>query len=164
MKALLKGRSELGLALLLGIVGTVVMWDALGIDTPYSQSDPVGPRTMPIIVAGLLIVCAIMLAMNVMRGGRGEPAEGEDVDLSHPSDWRTVVPLLAAFTVNILLIDVLGWVLSGTLLFWGCVWALGGRHYVRDGLISLMMALGTFYGFYLGLNIALPAGILEGVL
>jgi putative tricarboxylic transport membrane protein len=35
---------------------------------------------------------------------------------------------------------------------------------VRDGLISVALALATFYGFYLGLGIHLPAGPLEGVL
>ena len=59
---------------------------------------------------------------------------------------------------------MLGWVISGTLLFWGSVLALGSRHYVRDGLISVAMSLVTFYGFYLGLGIHLPAGLLKGVL
>ena len=52
-----------------------------------------------------------------------------------------------------LLIDVLGWVVSGTMLFFGCAWSLGSRHYVRDLVISLAMPLVTFYGFYLGLGI-----------
>ena len=55
-------------------------------------------------------------------------------------------------------------VISGTLLFWGSVLALGSRHYIRDGLISVALSLLTFYGFYLGLGIALPAGLLEGIL
>ncbi|MCA4134508.1 tripartite tricarboxylate transporter TctB family protein [Arthrobacter sp. M4] len=160
----LKGRSELGIAALLGAVGGVVVWDALRLSVPYSHSDPVGPRTVPLIVGGLLLVCAVLLAINVLRGGRGEAEEGEDVDLSHPSDWKTVVPLLAAFLANILLIDTLGWVISGTLLFWGSVWALGSRKYIRDGLISIVMSVATFYGFYLGLGIHLPAGLLAGVL
>lgn len=160
----LKGRSELGLAALLGAVGGIVVWDALRLNVPYSQSDPVGPRTLPLIVGGLLLVCAVLLALNVARGGHGEAEEGEDVDLTHPSDWRTVLPLLGAFLLNVLLIDVVGWVISGTLLFWGSVWALGSRKYVRDGLISLALALLTFYGFYLGLGIHLPAGLLAGVL
>lgn len=160
----LKGRSELGFAALLGAVGGIVVWDALRLNVPYAQSDPVGPRTMPLIVGGLLLVCAVFLVINVLRGGRGEAEEGEDVDLSHPSDWKTVVPLLGAFLLNILLIDTLGWVISGTLLFWGSVWALGSRKYVRDGLISIAMAVFTFYGFYLGLGIHLPAGLLAGVL
>ena len=160
----LAGRSELGVALLLGVVGVVVLVDAVHIHAPYSQSDPVGPRTVPFIVAGLLLVCAAALAVNVLRGGHGEAEEGEDVDLTAPTEWRVVLPLVAAFVANVLLIDVLGWVISGALLFWGSSWALGSRHPVRDAVISLALSLATFYGFYLGLGIQLPAGLLEGVL
>ncbi|MFF2316173.1 tripartite tricarboxylate transporter TctB family protein [Arthrobacter sp. NPDC058097] len=160
----LKGRSELGVAALLGAVGALVLLDAARLVVPYSQSDPVGPKTLPMIVGSLLLVCAVMLAVNVLRGGRGEAEAGEDVDLTHPADWKTVLPLAGAFIANILLIDWAGWVISGTVLFWGSVWALGSRHYVRDGLISLALSLLTFYGFYLGLGIALPAGLLEGIL
>ncbi|MCB5293218.1 tripartite tricarboxylate transporter TctB family protein [Arthrobacter sp. SO3] len=160
----LKGRSELGVALLLGAAGLVVFLDANGLATPYSRSDPVGPKTVPFIVAGLLVICAVLLALNVLRGGSGEAEGWEDVDLAHPVDWKTVLPLVGAFVANILLIDWAGWVISGTVLFWGSVWALGGRHYVRDGLISLALSILTFYGFFLGLGIALPAGLLEGIL
>ena len=160
----LAGRSELGVALLLGVVGVVVLVDAAGIHAPYSQSDPVGPRTVPFVVAGLLLVCAAALAINVLRGGHGEAEEGEDVDLTAPTEWRVVLPLVGAFVANVLLIDLLGWVVSGALLFWGSSWALGSRHPVRDAVISLALSLATFYGFYVGLGIRLPAGVLEGVL
>jgi putative tricarboxylic transport membrane protein len=160
----LAGRSELGVALLLGVVGVVVLVDAARIHAPYSQSDPVGPRTVPFVVAGLLLVCAAALAVNVLRGGHGEAEEGEDVDLTAPTEWRVVLPLVGAFVANVLLIDLLGWVVSGALLFWGSSWALGSRHPVRDAVISLALSLTTFYGFYLGLGIQLPAGVLEGVL
>lgn len=160
----LKGRSELGVALLLGAAGVVVFLDANGLVTPYSKSDPVGPKTVPFIVAGMLVVCAVLLAINVLRGGKGEAEGGEDVDLTHPADWKTVLPLAGAFILNILLIDWAGWVISGTVLFWGSVLALGSRRYIRDGLISAALSLLTFYGFYLGLGIALPAGLLEGIL
>jgi len=160
----LKGRSELGVALLLGAAGVLVFLDANGLATPNSKSDPVGPKTVPFIVAGMLVVCAVLLALNVLRGGKGEAEAGEDVDLTHPADWKTVLPLAGAFILNILLIDWAGWVISGTVLFWGSVLALGSRRYVRDGLISVALSLLTFYGFYLGLGIALPAGLLEGIL
>ncbi|ADX71701.1 tripartite tricarboxylate transporter TctB family protein [Pseudarthrobacter phenanthrenivorans] len=160
----LKGRAELGVALLLGVAGVLVFLDANGLVTPYSQSDPVGPKTVPYIVAGLLVVCAVLLAINVIRGGQGEAEGGEDIDLTHPADWKTILPLAGAFILNILLIDWAGWVISGTILFWGSVLALGSRRYIRDGLISVALSLLTFYGFYLGLGIALPAGLLEGIL
>ena len=121
----LKGRSELGVALLLGAAGALVIADAARMVTPYSQSDPVGPKTLPFIVGGLLLVCAVLLAVNVLRGGQGEAEGGEDVDLTHPADWKTVLPLVGAFIANILLIDWAGWVISGTVLFWGSVLGTG---------------------------------------
>jgi putative tricarboxylic transport membrane protein len=160
----LKGRAELGVALLLGAAGVIVFLDASRLVITYSQADPVGPKTLPYLVSGLLVTCAVLLAINVLRGGQGEAEGGEDVDLTHPADWKTVLPLAGAFILNILLIDWAGWVISGTVLFWGCTWALGSRHYVRDGLIALGLSVLTFYGFYLGLGIHLPAGLLEGIL
>jgi putative tricarboxylic transport membrane protein len=157
-------RAELGVSVLLAVVGAVVIVDAMGLDVPYSQSDPVGPRTLPYLVGGLLLVCAVLLAVNVLRGGHGEAEEGEDIDLTHPTEWRVVIPLVLAFLANVLLIDVLGWVISGALLFFGSSWALGSRHLVRDLVISVALALVTFYGFYVGLGVLLPAGLLEGVL
>jgi len=157
-------RAELGVAVLLAVVGVVVIVDAMGLDVPYSQSDPVGPRTVPYLVGALLLTCAVLLAVNVLRGGHGEAEEGEDVDLSAPTEWRVVVPLVLAFLANVLLIDVLGWVISGALLFFCSSWALGSRHVVRDLVISVALALVTFYGFYVGLGVLLPAGVLEGIL
>jgi len=142
----------------------VVLVDAVRLDAPYSQSDTVGPRTVPFLVAGLLLACAAWLAVAVLRGDVAEAEAGEDVDPGQPIEWRTVVPLLAVLVANMLLVDRLGWVISGTLLFWGTVWSLGSRHYVRDGVVALVLSLATFYGFYSGLGIYLPAGPLEGVL
>jgi putative tricarboxylic transport membrane protein len=160
----LRGRAELGVAAFLALVGVVVLVDGLGLPTVSAAADPVGTRPMPLVVGAMLVVCAVFLAVDVVRGGRGEVEGGEDVDLDHPSDWRTVGLLLVAFVANIVLIDRLGFVISGAILFWGSCFALGSRHLVRDPLISVALSLGTFYGFYSGLGIHLPAGVLQGVL
>lgn len=162
--SLLKGRAELSVALLLAVVGVVLGVDAAGLPSVSAPSDPIGSRPVPFVVSGLLLVCAAFLVVDVLRGGRGEVEGGEDVDLSHPSDWRTVGLLLAAFTANILLLDRAGWVISGAILFWGSCFALGSRHYVRDAVISIILSVVTFYGFYSGLGLKLPAGVLQGVL
>ncbi|KAA0974752.1 tripartite tricarboxylate transporter TctB family protein [Paeniglutamicibacter gangotriensis] len=160
----IKSRAELGFAALLGTVGVTVVIDAMNLHVPYQQSDGLGPKTVPYMVGALLLVCAVLLVINVLRGGSAEPDEGEDIEAGTPIDWKIVVPLGLVFIINIVFIDMLGWVISGTILFWGSVLALGGRNYIRDGLISVGMAVGTFYGFYLGLGIHLPSGLLEGVL
>jgi putative tricarboxylic transport membrane protein len=148
----------------LALLGTAVIVDGLGIAHVTSSTDPVGPRTVPVLLGVLLLVVAVLYAVDVARGGHGEPEGGEDVDLSTGSDWRTVLMLIAAFVVNAVLIEPLGWVISGTLLFWGTAFALGNRHYVRNLLIAVTLSLTTFYAFAIGLGVNLPAGVLQGIL
>jgi putative tricarboxylic transport membrane protein len=159
-----KGRSELGVAVLLLVLGVVTLWDATRVATGVAQAGVVGPRAVPYLVGGLLVVCAVGLAVDVLRGGHGEAESGEDVDLSHPSDWRTVLMLVAAFLANVVLIDTVGWWLSGAVLFFGCTYALGSRRYVRDAVIAFALSFGTYYVFAVGLGIFLPAGVLQGIL
>jgi putative tricarboxylic transport membrane protein len=157
-------RAQYGVCAFLALLGTAVIVDGLGIPHITSGTDPVGPRAVPVILGVLLLVAAAVYAVDVARGGHGEPEAGEDVDLSRGSDWRTVLLLIAAFVVNAVLIERLGWVISGALLFWGTAFALGNRHYVRDLLIAVTLSLTTFYAFAIGLGVNLPAGVLQGIL
>ena len=159
-----QNRSELGVSVLLLVLGGLVLWDASRINTGVTQAGVVGPRAVPYLVGGLLVVCAVGLAVDVLRGGHGEAEGGEDVDLSHPSDWRTVLMLVGAFLANVALIDVVGWWFSGAVLFWGSAFALGSRRYVRDALLAFALSFGTYYVFAVGLGIFLPAGLLQGIL
>jgi putative tricarboxylic transport membrane protein len=159
-----QGRSEFGVALFLGAVGLVVLISAIMLPESRIARGPVGPAAVPIVVGILLVVVGVFLAVDVLRGGRGEPEGGEDVELGGGTDWRTVGLLAVAFIANALLIEPLGWPLSGAVLFWGSAFALGSRHYVRDAVIALVLGVGSWYLFVLGLNISLPVGILKGIL
>lgn len=64
----------------------------------------------------------------------------------------------------ILLVNLLGWVIMSALFFAGAATILGSRHYVRNLVIGVVLALASFYAFYSGLGIPLPAGILDGIL
>lgn len=118
-RAWLRERSELGVCLLLFALGVLVLTDALTMDVDIAQRGPIGPRTVPFVVgAGLLLVGAL-LAVDVLRGGRGEAEGGEDVDLDEPADWRTVLLLTGVFLGAAVLIGPLGFPIAGALLFWG---------------------------------------------
>jgi putative tricarboxylic transport membrane protein len=158
-----KGRSELGVALLLLVLGAWAVVDALRLNQGQTRG-PVDAKTIPLTVGALLVVTAVLLAIDVLRGGRGEQEAGEDVDLGHGSDWKTLGLLAASFVANILLIERLGWPISGAVLFFGTTFALGSRHLMRNAIISIVMSVGSWYLFYLGLDIKLPAGILKGIL
>jgi putative tricarboxylic transport membrane protein len=155
---------EYGVCVFLVVAGIVVLADALQLSNNRTGVDPLGPKPVPVLVGSLLVLLGVLLAVAVARGSRGEAEAGEDIDLDQRVDVKTVLLLLAVFVANILLIDLLGWVISGGLLFYGSAIVLGSRHYVRDLAISAALSLGTFYGFAIGLGVGLPAGILQGIL
>lgn len=159
-----RDRAQLALAAGLGLVGVVVLVDAARLGHVTSSNDPIGPRAMPFLVGGLLLVISVLYALDVLRGGVGEAEAGEDVELGQKADWKTVGILAAAFLLNAVLIEPLGWVISGALLFALSAFALGNRHHVRGLAIGIAMSLATFYGFAIGLGINLPAGVLQGIL
>ncbi|SEP78477.1 putative tricarboxylic transport membrane protein [Lentzea xinjiangensis] len=155
--------SELGICAVLVVLGLLVLTDALRIPTDFAQRGPVGPKAVPVLVGSLLLVVAVLLARDVLRGGRGEAETGEDVDLSAPADWRTVLLLCGAFLANAALIGVVGFPISGAILFWGAAYALGSRAYVRDPLIAAGLSVLTFAVFNNLLGVPLPGGPLMEV-
>ena len=159
-----QGRSEYGVALFLGALGLLVIVSAILLPESLIARGPVGPAAVPIVVGGLLVAVAAFLAVDVARGGRGEPEGGEDIELGGGTDWKTVLIVAAAFLANAFLIEPLGWPVSGAILFWGSAFALGSRHYIRDAAIAFVLSVGSWYLFVLGLGISLPVGILKGIL
>jgi putative tricarboxylic transport membrane protein len=156
-------RAQYGLAALLLVIGGYVLYDASTLHPGFADQ-PVQPSTFPYVIGGALVVLAALLAVATWRGDVPDAEEGEDVDLTVRSDWRTVALLVAVFAANIALIDLLGWAITGALLFAGTAWVLGNRRIYLNLLIGTVLSLGTWYGFYVGLGVPIPAGILDGVL
>ncbi|MEV7193191.1 tripartite tricarboxylate transporter TctB family protein [Streptomyces sp. NPDC093510] len=163
-RAWLREHSELGVCVLLLALGTLVLTDALTMDVEITQRGPVGPKTVPVAVGVGLLVVAVLLAVDVLRGGRGEAEGGEDIDLSEPADWRTVLLLAGVFLATAVLIEPAGFPVAGALLFWGSAYALGSRHPDRDPLIAAALSVITYEVFNNLLGVPLPGGPLMGVL
>ncbi|ORX10338.1 hypothetical protein AWC31_07505 [Mycolicibacterium wolinskyi] len=150
--------------LVLVVVGGFLIFDALTLAEGFAKVDPVGPKLFPLVIGIVLIALAVVLAVAIPRGSVGEADAGEDVDPNSPGDWRTVGLLVGLFVLVIVLVEPLGWAITGTLLFAGAATILGNRHYVRNIAIGAVLSVASFYAFYSGLGIPLPAGILDGIL
>jgi putative tricarboxylic transport membrane protein len=158
------GRAELGVAAFLCVLGLAVIIGGTRISENLAQTGVIGPKVVPFLVGGLLVFVSIMLGVNILRGGRGEPEGSEDVDLSQRSDWMTMGLLAIAFLANALLIETLGWPISGAILFFLAAFALGSRHLIRDAILAIVLSFGSWYLFDLGLGVNLPVGVLTGIL
>lgn len=156
-------RAQYGLAAFLVVVGGYTLYDAAGLEAGFADQ-PVQPYAVPYVVGAVLVLLGVLLAVATARGDRPEAEDGEDVDLSGGSDWRTVGLLTAVFAANVALIDWLGWAITGALLFAGAAGVLGSRTHVRNLAIGVALSVGTWYGFYVGLGIPIPPGVLDGVL
>jgi putative tricarboxylic transport membrane protein len=148
----------------LAVVGGFLVYNGLTLDAGFAKVDPVGPKFFPLVIGVAALVLAVVLAVAIPRGSKGEADAGEDIDPEAPGDWRTVGLLVALFVAMILLVNPLGWVIMSALFFAGAATILGSRHYVRNIVIGVILALASFYAFYSGLGIPLPAGILDGIL
>ncbi len=159
----LTGRAELGLAGLLLALGVFLLVETQRIAVPVN-ANAVGPRFFPTVVGALLVVVALWLAADVLRGGHGEMEAAEDVDVSRSSDWRTLALLSAVFLGLAVVLEPLGFPVAAALLFFGVGASLGSRRWARDAALAVVLAVLVFVVFARGLGVGLPAGVLQGVL
>lgn len=156
-------RAQYGLAAFLALVGVVTLVDSAGL-RPGFADQVVQPSAFGYVIGSALVLLAVLLAVATARGDRAEGEAGEDVDLTQRTDWRTLAGLAGVLVATVALLDRLGWAIVGALLFAGAATVLGNRHWVRNLLIGAVLSVASWYGFYVGLGIPIPAGVLDGIL
>lgn len=115
----------------------------------------VGPTIFPIFVAVLLLGSAVAVLVGVLRGRRGVPEDGEDVDQSLPTDWITLLKIVAFLAAHLLLIEPIGWAPAATVLFAGVAWSLGAKRWWVALIVGAVLALvvQVVFGGLLGLSL-----------
>lgn len=154
--------AQYGLAAALAVVGAYTIYDATTLNVGFG--DPVGPRVFPYAIGSLTIVLAAILAVATARGDQAEAEGGEDIDLTTKPDWLTVTKLIGFVVFSIATVNVLGWAITGAVLFAGCAWSLGSRTVVRDVIVGTVLSVSSWYFFYSVLGVPLSPGILDGIL
>ena len=131
--------------------GTTLLPEATG----YAK---VGPRLMPTIVAGGLILLGLVLLKEALFGGFHGVDEAEAA--ANPTDWRAIGWISAGIILNGILMVPVGFVISGTLLFVLAARGFGNKAWVKNAIIGLIIAMITYAFFNYGLGLGLPRGIL----
>jgi putative tricarboxylic transport membrane protein len=151
---------EYAITALLGIASVAIFLGASNVRIPPT-ANVVDPRFFPRIVAGLLAISAIAHGVEVSKGRFGEPEEGEDVDLSKPGNWRALLAVSLSFIAHALLVQRVGWILAGIVLFFGSALGLGSKRIVRTLGISVVISVVAFIVFRVLLGVYLPGGPFE---
>lgn len=160
----LTGNSELLVAALLFVLGAAALIDAAMLKDNAASVGPLSSAVVPTVVGVMLLAVGVALVVDVLRGGRGEMEGGEDIDLAQPTAWVPFFAVGAFFLANAVLIEAVGWPITGTLLFFGSAVALGSRRYVLTLVVSAGVGFGSYLLFVYALGAYLPAGVLQGAI
>jgi putative tricarboxylic transport membrane protein len=169
-------------------VGLFLLWTAY--DSAEGDFSPHGPWLAPLVVTiGWVVLATWYLAVQFGPSSRRPvPDTAEQIDQPEQADqteqtdhqpeeteqaeeteqgepvpavqWLTPALLCAALIGYVLLLSPVGFVLASAVFFPACARILGSRHSLRDVAVGVPLALGVYYGFTLGLDITLPAGVL----
>lgn len=154
---------ELGFAAGVVALGLFALVRAGSINEPLTAGS-MGPRALPYLVGGALVLSGLAVVTAILRGHRGEAEQGEDVADDDHTDWVVVGLLVAVLVAHIFLIVPLGWPVAATVLFSGAAIVLGAKPWWRSVAIGLLLALVLQAAFAGGLGVSLPPGpLLEGV-
>ena len=150
-------RAQLAVAaavFMLGILmalGTMQLPEATG----YAK---IGPRLMPSIVSGGLMLLGLMLLKEAWFGGFKEVDEDEAA--ANPTAWKPFAWISGAMIVNGLLMVPAGFVIAGTVMFVMAARGFGSVRLVQNGVVGAMIAAITYAFFNYGLGLNLPRGLL----
>ena len=168
------------LAVVVLVVAAYLTYGTLTMTVSVSASPP-GPKFFPTIVTVVAYVVGVLLLVQGVRG-RLRPAQHTpetaetaetpetpgDQAAADPAaedriDWRQVAIVVGTFAAFILILEPVGWLVSGTLLFAGVSYGLGStKHLVNLGA-GIVLASVIQLAFAGGLGLPLPAGILAGI-
>ncbi len=122
----------------------------------------VGPKLVPALIAGALVMFGLALTTVALRGGWS--ADIPEVAEAGPPNIVSLGWLVGGLVLNLVLIVPLGFALSAAIQFVCTARAFGSRSPVRDAAIALAVSLGAFFLFVEALGVNIGAGLLEGAI
>jgi putative tricarboxylic transport membrane protein len=154
---------ELAFAGSLLLLGLIVLFDTKRMVVPPG-SGSVGPQVFPTIIGTFIIVVALFLAFEVLRGNYGQPEGTEFGEIKTKTDFKTLGTVSASILTYPFLIESAGFVIASTVVFFGVGFAYGARKLIKNLLIAVIFALVVYLTFTKFLSVELPAGVLKGIL
>ena len=155
-----KTTADLGAALFVLALGGLAAWQASVIPTSpiYAQ---VGPKAVPYLVAGALLLLGAALTAAALRGGWSRDIE--ELQGAPPANLRALGLLLAGLLANLALIGPFGFTVAATAQFALVAAAFGSRSHLRNLGIAFAVSLGAYALFVKLLGVNIGAGVVEAL-
>jgi putative tricarboxylic transport membrane protein len=136
-----------------GLAGlaALLLWDASGLKQDGGYAG-VGPADVPRLIAYGLLILAALTALAGLKGNLPEPPRQNPA----PVLW-----ILSGLGLQLVFLHILGFVLSGAILFGFTARGLGQRPLWRALLVGLVLSGLIYFVFDRLLKLNLPGGSIE---
>jgi putative tricarboxylic transport membrane protein len=146
-------------ALIWIIIGLTVM--AVSYQMSLGTLHTPGPGLLPFLLGSLLIVVSLpILVVSIMRFKPTVPGTGE-AGIWTGVEFRNVWVILIALVAYALLLEKLGFILTGFLFLFTLLATFDSRRWLFALGVSLITILITFTLFVMVLRVELPQGLLR---
>ena len=156
-------KSELTFVGSLFALGLLVFWDTARTEVPAFNLT-VSPKVFPFAIALILMGLCVILFIKILRGDIATPEGLEPGDPIEKSDYKTFAIVLASLFAYLLLIERAGFIVAAFVTFFGITVAFDNKKPSRAIIFGFIFIFVIYFSFTKFLNVALPAGIFEGIL
>jgi putative tricarboxylic transport membrane protein len=122
-----------------------------GLQAPFAY-EPVGPRAFPLIAAGMIALCGVMLLLRP-----GEPSSEKAGPVA------ALAALSGCLVAYALLFQPLGFVIATT-IFTTPIAMIFGAKWWQGAVTSVVLAVSSYILFDRVLDVVLPVGPLGGII
>lgn len=145
------------------VLAGVYFWATAQIPT-LDLGDPLGPKAFPRMLGVLLLLGALMLLLEIIRGRRNDNQPGVAGKSESAAQWAAhhwMVMAVAAWTaVYFVAFEPLGYVIATAVYLLALTAYFNRGRHLMNGLTSTLFALGSYLMFTKLLGVNLPPGIL----
>jgi putative tricarboxylic transport membrane protein len=156
-------KSELTFVGSLFALGLLVFWDTARSEPPAFNLT-VSPKVFPYAIALFLMGLCAVLFVRILRGDVATPEGLNPGDPIEKSDYKTFAIVLASLFAYLLLVERAGFIIAAFVTFFGITVAFENKKPIRAVIFGFIFILVIYISFTKFLNVALPAGILKGIL
>lgn len=151
---------DLGIGVGTMLLAAIVGWQTSLIASGASYAQ-VGPHVFPWVIAAMLVLLGLALTLQAAFGWGAPAAAAEE----QPAiDLRGALFMLLGLSLNVLLIERVGFILASTALFLCTARAFGSTSPLRDAAIGITLAFAAYIGFDRVLGYKIGSGLIEGLI
>jgi putative tricarboxylic transport membrane protein len=150
-------KGELVFTSFLFLAGLIILADTFVLPEPTVEAY-VSPKVVAYAVGIALTVLPLYQIFQVLKGNLGQPDGIEGGEISKEANWSALGAAIGSLLFYAIFVQILGFIISASVLFAGIALALGAKNKLRVAIIAVVLSTILYFSFTMGLQLPLPAG------